>query len=272
MSTGRTQDERERTIFGLVSVIHRNLVVARPVGFRPLHLDLHVPEGPAPDPGRPVLFWVHGGGWRSGSRLELPETIAPFGFHERLLARGYAVADVDYRLSAEAIFPAQLEDVNAAIAWVAEHAARFGLDRDRFAALGESAGALLAALAGLKGKRLKAVVAWYPPVDLTHLRPPQPGSSEEMLLGGQPADVPELAFQASPVNHAHPASPPFLFVHGTQDRVVPFAQSELLAAALREHGVRSNVIAVPGADHCFEGAEDIGSLIDASIDFLDEVM
>lgn len=261
-----------------------NLTVAQIPGYRPLHLDLHVPagqvaqgQGPS-DQGTgdgpwPVVFWVHGGGWRSGSRLWLPESIAPFGLHDRLLRRGYAVADVDYRLSAEAPFPAQLDDVWAAIAWIRGHAAEFGLDPGRFAALGESAGAHLAMLAGLRGEgdtALQAVVDWYGPADLLDFRW-LAGSPEAQLLGAQPRDLPAAAAEASPVRHVRAGAPPFLCVHGTDDAVVPLAQSEKFVAALRAQGVRGDLVPVPGADHCFVGADDIGAVIDLSIDFLDDV-
>ena len=79
---------------------YANCYVSEPVGYRPLHLDLHVPPGDGPFP---VVLWIHGGGWMSGSRVMLPASVAPYGFHERLVGRGYAVADVDYRLAMEAL-------------------------------------------------------------------------------------------------------------------------------------------------------------------------
>lgn len=254
-----------------MAVIHRNLTVAEPAGYRPLHLDLHVPDGDGPFP---VLFWIHGGGWQYGSRLQLPDSITPFGLRERYLARGYAVADVDYRLSAEATFPAQLEDVQAAIAWVRGHAAEYGLDLRRFAALGESAGGHLACLAGLRPgpvSGLGAVLSWYSPMDLIDLDR-APDSPEALLLGGRPGALPELARAASPFYQVHPGAPPFQCVHGAADEIVPVSHSERFAGALQAQGVRCDLIVVPGADHCFVGYDDIGSLIDAGIDFLDEVL
>jgi acetyl esterase/lipase len=247
---------------------HGNLVFRELLGFRPLMLDLHLPEpGPGGGPW-PVVMRLHGGGWRSGSRLRLPEPVQPFGFHKRMLAHGLAVADVDYRLSGEARFPAQLDDVLAAAGWLREHAASFGLDPARPAVLGESAGGLLAALAGLHDSSFKAVVLWYPPVDLLDLRPEQPGSSEQMLLGDQPSAVPQLARQASPIHHVHAGAPPFLCVHGDADQIVPLSQSERLAAALTGAGVRCELLVVPGAGHTFTGAEDIAALVEASAQFI----
>lgn len=252
---------------------HPGIVVADPEGFRPLQLDLHLPPGDGPFP---VVFWVHGGGWRSGSRVWLPDSIEPYGFHERFVRRGYAVADVDYRLAYEAPFPAQLVDVQAAIRWVRHHAAHYNLDASRFAALGESAGGHLAALAGLTGQgetALHAVIDWYGANDFTTLQgSDEPTTSPAILLGGPIGGRLDFARWASPSQRVHPGAPPFLAIHGDADTVVPLSQSEELAAALRGVGVRCDLITVPGAEHCFVGYDDIGGLIDAGIDFLDDVL
>jgi acetyl esterase/lipase len=270
---------------------YANAVVAAIRGYRPLHLDLRVPPGPGP---APLVVWIHGGGWCEGSRLRLPETMAEVGFHDRLLRRGYAVADVDYRLSREATFPAQLHDVTAAIRWLRGYAADLRLDPGRFAAWGESAGGHLAALAGLTAgttnralagegglpgvsSAVQAVVDWYGVAGLI-----EEGSGQAMvhshepaewLLGGSPFHERRAeAMEASPVNQVHPGAPPFLLMHGTADKVVPYRHSELLAAALRERGVRGDLYPVPDADHIFRGAPDVGALVEASLDFLDEVL
>jgi acetyl esterase/lipase len=249
------------------------IVVADPPGYRPLQLDLHVPAGDGPFP---VVFWVHGGGWMSGSRIWLPDSIAPFGFHQRLVGRGYAVADVDYRLGHEIAFPAQLDDVQAAIRWVRAYASIYRLDPTRFATLGESAGGQLAALAGLLGTgetSIQAVVDWYGVSDFLALSGrDDPEDNVARFLGGALPTVAEAARSASPVHRVHAGAPPFLAVHGTTDQVVPFSQSTELAAALQAVGVRCDVIAAEGGDHCFVGYADIGGLIDASIDFLDDVL
>jgi acetyl esterase/lipase len=256
------------------TVTHPNITVDTPSGFRPLHLDLHLP--PAADGPSPVVLWIHGGGWREGTRLELPESIVPFDFHGRLVARGYAVADVDYRLALEAPYPAQLLDVHAAIRWLRQHAERLSLDPARFAALGESAGGHLAAMAGLLGEgdtAIQAVVNWYGAADLTGFgAPDDPSTSAAILLGGPIGERLDFARWASPVYRVHPDSPPFLNMHGTADEIVPFEQSVRLTEALRAHGVRCDLYPVEEADHCFVGNPDIGALIEASADFLDDVL
>jgi acetyl esterase/lipase len=241
-------------------------------GYRPLHLDLHLPEGDGPFP---TVLWVHGGGWLEGSRIWLPDTIAPFGLHERLLARGYAVADVDYRLVLEAQYPAQLVDVQAAIRWLRHHAVTLKLDPARFATLGESAGGHLAAMAALTGEGetgIQAVVDWYGASDLDFRDHDDPTTSPALLLGGAIGERRDFARWASPLHRVRPGAPPFLLMHGVNDQLVPYEQSVRMAEALRAQGVRADLYPVDGAGHCFEGCPDIGKLIDASIDFLDDVL
>lgn len=254
------------------TVTYANCTVSALEGFRPLHLDLHLPEGDGPFP---VLLWVHGGGWHWGSRVWLPDTLAPHGFHHFFLDRGIAVADVDYRLANEAKFPAQLTDVQAAIAWLRHYAAELNIDPDRFAALGESAGSHMACLAGLMGtgdRSLQAVISWYGAADFTWF--PQDDSSGGIarMLGGAPATHADFARWASPITHAHSAAPPFLFVHGTEDTVVPYAESVRLHEALLAAGASSSLLPVPGAGHCFEGHDDIPGLLRQCADFLIDMM
>ncbi len=265
------------------SSLYASAVYATVLGHRPLRLDLRVPPGEGP---WPLAIWVHGGGWRTGDRRLLPGTIAPLGFFERVQRRGYAVASVDYRLSGEALFPAQLHDVKAAIRWLRAYAADLGLDAGRFALWGESAGGHLVALAGLTAdaslegdvgltgvsSAVHAVVDWYGVSDILAMGGKRPDSPSAQLLGGPPAEARELAILASPTEHAHADAPPFLCMHGVADQVVPYSQSEHLAAMLHAYGARCDLYPVPGADHIFEGAEDVAALIEASIDFLDDVL
>jgi len=277
-----------------VTAFH-NVAVANIRGYRPLHLDLRIPDRPDPPP---VVIWIHGGGWAEGSRVSLPEPFAAADFHGRILRRGYAVADVDYRLSREAVFPAQLHDVKAAIRWLRAFSGELGLDADRFVAWGESAGGHLAALAGLTGTKpvaaldgedgvlgvsseVAAVVDWYGPADLLGRREQasaelrvelaKPDAADAMLLGGPVSERRDEAMAASPVSYVHPAAPPFLCMHGTADGLVPYSQSEQLAGALRAQNVRCDLYPVEGADHVFVGAPDVGALVEASLDFVDDM-
>jgi acetyl esterase/lipase len=171
-----------------------------------------------------------------------------------------AVAAADYRLSGEALWPAQLDDAKAAVHWLRKRAAELPVDGDRIAAWGESAGGHLATLLGLDLDFLTAVVAWYAPTDLAALAadigadPMAADSREAQLLGAPLPAVPDLAAQASPVTHVRPGAPPFLLLHGTQDRFVPGVQSERFRAALSAAGVPVELETYEGADHMWMGS------------------
>jgi acetyl esterase/lipase len=258
------------------------LAYAAPVGFRPLLLDLYLPGRPE---SAPLVVFLHGGGWLRGDRSMVSPQFASWrpGPLARLAAAGFAVASVDYRLSGEARFPAQLEDVSAAVGWLTGRAAEYGFDAGRIVLWGESAGAHLAALLGLQstGPRVRGVIDWYGPADLLALDE-QVGAAgaltddpldtrEARLLGAPVAEVPELARAASPVSHVRAGAPPFLIAHGTADQAVPFAQSATLAAALAEAGVGVRFEAVEGADHMWIGVDDLTPLFDAVVAFAREV-
>ncbi|WP_027344279.1 alpha/beta hydrolase [Hamadaea tsunoensis] len=255
------------------TVTYANCTVSAIQGFRPLHLDLHLPPGDGPFP---VVLWIHGGAFWEGSRVWMPDTVGPHRFHERLLARGYAVADVDYRLSGEAAYPAQIVDVQAAIRWLRHHAAALRLDPRRFATLGESAGGHLALMAGFTGAgetAIQAVVNWYGVADMTGFTEAiDPGHPLVALLGGPPAERTDFARWASPLHRVHAAAPPVLSIHGEADSTVPVGESVQLTEALQNLGVRADLHRVPGAEHCFDGYADIGGLIEESADFLDDVL
>ncbi|SEF24014.1 Prolyl oligopeptidase family protein [Amycolatopsis pretoriensis] len=219
-------------------------------GFRPLELELSGPDDPVA-----TIVYLHGGGWRRGSRLHsLP------GFEhltDELVAHGFRVAAADYRLSGEATFPAPLDDVRAAIESVRDGKPVF--------VWGESAGAHLGLLAALTGSTVDAVVAWFPPTDLLGLTGDV--SRETSLLGAPPDSVPDLARAASPVTHAHAGAPPVLLMHGSDDDLVPASQSVRLAGALRDAGAPVELHLVPGARHRWIGA-DPAAVVATSVKFL----
>jgi acetyl esterase/lipase len=230
------------------------------LGFRPLELDLHLPSGPGPFP---AVVHLHGGGWRRGSR----RSTIPASLFETLAERGFAVAAVDYRLSGEARFPAQLDDVRAAVTWL-----RSEVDCTRTFLWGESAGAHLALLAALDGGDVDGVVAWYPPTDLLglagDLTSAADGSRETELLGVPPREDPDLARRASPLTFARADAPPILLMHGDADDLVPATQSIRLAEALRTAGAPVELDLVPGARHMWTDAPDVGAIVDRSVEFL----
>ncbi|MCT7353053.1 alpha/beta hydrolase [Streptomyces sp. 15-116A] len=225
-------------------------------GGRPLELDLWRPEGDETGP-LPLVLYVHGGAWRRGRRDDLGMRTRhwkprPFA---RIAAEGFAVACVDYRLSGEATFPAPLDDLRAALRWLALRSAELGVDTARTVVWGESAGGHLASLLALThtDPALAGAVIWYGPSDLTRPRggftPENPETPEARMLGAAPAAAPERAREASPVAQVRPVAPPFLLVHGEQDTMVDCSHSRSLAAALEQAGADAELWTVDGADH-----------------------
>jgi acetyl esterase/lipase len=208
-------------------------------------LDLYLP------PGRrraPVVLWIHGGGWRTGTRKEVAPVVS-------LVSSGYALASIDYRLTPEARFPAPLDDCRAAVRWLHAHAGDYRLDSARVAAVGSSAGGHLAALLGVipdqggpgPSSRVQAVVDFFGAVDLadSHL----PRLDVDRLIGGTPAALPAAFREASPVARAGHDACPFLIVHGDRDQIVPMEQSVRFQAALQQAGVPVALRVVPGGGH-----------------------
>ncbi|KOU20237.1 alpha/beta hydrolase [Streptomyces sp. WM6368] len=263
-------------------------------GYRPRLLDVLVPAGEGPFP---AVVWIHGGGWLDGDRRYPPPTVPAALLHGAVLAAGLALVSIDYRHSLEAPFPAQLHDVKASIRYVRTFADTLGIDPDRIGVWGESAGGHLAALAGLVGpdspqgaelegaqgvtageSGVRAVVDWYGVSDLVtlaeHPMPAMPTGGDfpdpyEALLGSTVAERPDLARAASPVTYAQgPTPPPFLLVHGTHDGLVPYSQSEALAAALTSAGGEVTLQPVEGADHIFLGSRDIPAIVEGGVTFL----
>jgi acetyl esterase/lipase len=259
-------------------------------GYRPLQLDVWVP---AASTSPPLVVWIHGGAWLSGDRRYLPETLRPNQLFDALLAAGLAVASVDYRHAREAPFPAQLHDVKAALRYLRMHAQELGVDVTRVGVWGESAGGHLAALLALTADRddlegdvgvpgsaggVDAVVDWYGVTDPDALPRMPPQAAALTQLPDHPSDVllagagPATRADAAPLRQVRPGAPPFLLLHGTADRLVPFAQSEALLDALRAAEVPAQLIPVPGADHIFVGAPDVDELVTVSVRFLAEAL
>lgn len=241
-------------------------------------LDLYLPIGRPAQP-RPVIVFIHGGGWLRGSKADGRRLAL------RFVAQGYAVASVDYRLSSDAGFPAQLEDCKSAVRWLRGNAERYGLDREHIGVIGVSAGGHLAALMGAMNSsrlyesggsldqhsRVQGVVDFFGPVDLLQLfddaqklKDPLAGEIAQ-LLGGDPHRVPVPTTASNPTLFIDVETPPFLIIHGDQDTSIPLAQSRLLFDALVKSNVSAHLHLIHGADHFGPAfaAPEINAMLDA---------
>jgi acetyl esterase/lipase len=242
--------------------------------YRPLHLDLYLPPGkPA---RRPLVIYIHGGGWmaghprQSGAFANWPDVLA------LIASRGYVVASVEYRFSGEAPFPAAIQDVKASIRWLRAHAAEYGIDPDRVLVWGGSAGGHLAALAGVScgvaslnptsqknaqiapagpnGDCVQAVVSWYGVFDFHKARPSSANRTVGRFLGcaDQGCTDAQLA-AASPASYVKAGDPPMLLIVGSADSVVGPQQSRDFDALLRSKGDPVQLIVIPSVNHSFVG-------------------
>lgn len=246
------------------AVCHRGVTYVARQGFRPLLMDVYVPVHRAPPV--PCVLWIHGGAWWEGDRRETPSTWPPGLFFRLLVEAGLAVATVDYRLSAEARWPAQGEDVAEALRFLRAHADVLGVDPGRFGVAGESAGGHLAAMAALTGSgptAVRAAAVLYGVADLRDFDGVDQATPEERrqtpearLMGSLPDEAPDAWDEASPRTRVHADAPPMLLISGDADSVVPARQTVRLHEALVAAGASDVVLdLVPGADHCF-GAVD----------------
>lgn len=243
-----------------------------------LPLDCYAPAQ-RPPAGAPCLVVIHGGGWDSGDRTQLA------GWNHRWAARGWVVAAVSYRLAPGAIWPAQRDDVQAALAHLKAHAGRLGVDAQRLVLLGRSAGGQLATAVGLGAgdPAIRGVVALYAPHDMRFAwsvsREDDALNSVRLMrqyFGGAP-DTPErvaLYESASGQGWAHAGAPPVLLLHGRLDTLAWHRHSVRLAARLREVGGRVEHHELPWATHGFDFNPDGpgGQLADAWVaDFVARV-
>ena len=250
----------------------RNLEYAQVKGVS-LKLDLYRPVT-KPSAPMPLVIWVHGGGWKTGTKANCPAAW--------LAAKGYAVASLDFRLLPEHPWPAQIEDPMAALRWLRKESGRYGFDAERTAAMGGSSGGHVVALWGTltlpPEDKVKAVVDWYGPTDLLTM-PPNVLSEKRtraelakangaLLLGGVVMDQPDKAKAVSALHQVSKDDVPFLIMHGTADTSVPVDQSERLHAALKAVGVESTLKLLPGAGHGGKefDAPDSRALVQAFLD------
>jgi acetyl esterase/lipase len=203
----------------------------------------------------PAVVVIHGGGWDTGERGQV-DTL-----NFELSRAGYAVADISYRLSTQAQWPAQREDSRAAVHYLKAHAAELGVDRHRIVLLGRSAGGQIAEATayGVPDPDIRGVVGLYAPADLVFAyqtsREDDPLRSPALLrtlLGGPPAARKAGYENASSYLIAGPREPPTLLVHGKLDTLVSYRQSERLTDKLAGLGVKHALVTLPWATHAVE--------------------
>lgn len=236
-------------------------------------LDIYLPEeGDGP---YPVILSIHGGAFKSGDKGDGQVNAMLEG-----LKRGYAVVSVNYRLSGEAIWPAQIQDVKAAIRWIRANSKQYKLNSGKIATWGGSAGGHLAAMAGTSGNvneledltqgnadqssRIQAVVDWFGPTDFlkmdeqakeSKVANPQvhsiPDSPESQLIGKNLQDAPDLVKAANPETYISKDDPPFFIQHGLNDPLVPYPQSVNFAKKLEQTLGKEKVTLelIPGTGH-----------------------
>ncbi|MEH7414593.1 alpha/beta hydrolase [Neobacillus drentensis] len=248
---------------------------------RQLLADLYLPK--VRKEPLPVVIWLHGGGWRFGNRKLGPD------FTRYFASKGYAMVSIDYRLSDEDIFPAQIHDVKTAVRWVKTIAGEYGLDRNKIGLWGSSAGGHLAALAATTESNqfigenplypemtseVQAVAIGYGPMDFLQIdeqrkldgiteedpesvqipkdkKTSDPDSFESLFLGGPILTCPERVKEANPLTYVKSGLPPFLIMHGLSDVAVPAHQSKLLYQKLADKKNNVSLYLIYGLGHGF---------------------
>jgi acetyl esterase/lipase len=250
-------------------------------------LDIYYPESPAEKP-LPLLIWIHGGGWSGGSKAGMP--------YLNQLSRGYVAASIEYRFSQKALFPAQIQDCQAAIRFLRANAKKYSIDAKRIGVGGASAGGHLAALVGTSGgkkvfpmiggnedqsDRVQAVCDIFGPTDfwtvikqadedtnVKNIFKWNNGDPYSKLIGGKLGEDKEKCDAVSPVQYVSKDCPPFLILHGDRDTLVPYAQSLELKDLLEKASVEVTLQNLPGAGHggpAF-GLPAVGKLTNAFFD------
>ncbi len=258
-------------------VVHEKEVEFGRGGETTLHLDIARPEKAA---GKlPCIVVIHGGGWRGGNyKVHVPQI---YDFAKA----GYVSATVQYRLAPSGRWPAQIEDVKCAVRYLRANADKYGIDKERFGAVGFSAGAHLSMLLGVmdandglegsggsagESSKVQAVVSYFGPTDLAQTD--FPANVNAMIydfLGGMPAEKAEAFKAASPVTYVDKNDAPILHYQGTKDVLVPYNQAYLMADAMTKAGVAGRIELLVGANHGWGGAE-MARTMAGTVAFFDE--
>jgi len=225
-----------------------------------LKMDIYYPK--VEGSSYPAVIYVHGGGWIGGSKS------SGAGMYDipTLLAHGFVVVSIDYRLAPRWKFPAQIEDVKCAVHYLRSHARGLNIDPNHIGAYGGSAGGHLVALLGTSpdsnfsgdcpsggSARVQAVVDMFGPADFSQFD--FNGSDKAFQAFGASSVTDPILAQASPVTWVSPDDPPFLILHGDKDPVVPLSQSQILYDHLQAAGVPAQLVVVKNAGHGFKQAD-----------------
>lgn len=269
--------------------LYENVNYSITPGFRPVQLDIYKTPSTT---NQPCVIWIHGGGYEVLDKKFVPPLFDRLETFGKIVAAGFTLVSIDYRMTGEVLWPAPLHDVWDAIAWVQNRSGDLGVDPTQVNLWGESAGAHLAMHGGLrfnpetypKRANLKnlnhvnAIVEWYGPVDFTQMddfdgvQAVQVANSAESpmgrLLGGAPRELPAAANDVNVTRFVSANSPALQVRHGVVDALVSIKQARLLKATIDECDTVLDYREIAGADHGFIGMDNPETLVDEGIAFL----
>ena len=230
-----------------------------------LEADLFLP--PNDDVKRPAILFIHGGGWREGDRSQLR------GYAILLARLGFVTLCTSYRLSTEAVWPAQIKDINCALSYLRKNSNSLGIDKERVGVSGNSAGGHLALMAATKIKKfggqgynnnessyVKAVCAIYPPARIKKLDNTDPLDNAFLALMGEEAEQSDYD-AASPINYINKHYVPTMLVHGSKDNVVSLRDSNDLYKKLLKYNIPAEMHIFSEEDHAFDGKNEYGRVV-----------
>lgn len=230
--------------------------------YKPLKMSLLIPRNRDENTKRPLLIWVCGGGFETLDKdVWMPEM-------QYFARNGYSVASIEYRTHNQKPFPGLVEDAKEAVRYLRAHAKEYGIDCERIAMMGESAGGYISSMVGVTGNtkefdtgeyrnessEIQAVINIYGRTRQERgwrekIEQGRPRNTTELLMNGKPEDIPEVYRKATPSNYMRKGLPPFLILHGTEDKAVPIIQNDLFYEDLVQAGAQVDYYRVIGAGH-----------------------
>lgn len=234
-------------------------------------MDIYLPANRSFNSTKSVIL-IHGGGWNSGSKNDFVTYIDSF---KRRMPE-YAIFNMNYRLvNGSNLFPAQEQDVKAAIDFIVENSLDYHVNKDKLVLLGVSAGGHLALLHGYKynNPEIAAIIDFFGPTDLVSMYQnpwhPLVPLALQMVTGTTPTANAAIYKQSSPINYVNADAPPTLLLHGAKDEVVNLSQSQSLKKKLDDAGVKNELVVYPNKAHGWHG-ETLSNSFDRIEEFLEE--